>query len=85
MAALHPAGLSVHVHAIGDRATRTALDAFEFAQSKGAFNTSSPDQIVHLQLVDPADYPRFAKNKVVADVQAEWAIREVYTVEALEH
>ncbi len=84
VAALHQAGISVHVHAIGDRAVRTALDAFEFSQAMGIDTPRTRDQIVHLQIVDPADYPRFAKNNVIANFQAEWAFREAYTVEALE-
>jgi predicted amidohydrolase YtcJ len=84
VAALHKAGMSVHVHAIGDRAVRTALDAFEYSRSIDGNTSVSRDQIVHLQIVDPAEYPRFKKNNVIADFQTEWAFREAYTVEALE-
>jgi predicted amidohydrolase YtcJ len=83
VSALHRAGFSVHVHAVGDRAVRTALDAFEFANTADD-DAIVPDQIVHLQLVDPLDYDRFAQNDVIAGFQADWAFRESYTVEALE-
>ncbi len=83
VAALEAAGISVHVHAIGDRAVRTALDAFEYAKGVNG-DRGLPNQIVHLQVVDPADSVRFAKNNVIAGFQADWAFREAYTVEALE-
>ncbi len=81
--ALHKAGFSIHVHAIGDRATRVALDAFESAGVPEK-PLSSMDQIVHLQLVDPGDMNRFKKLNVLAGFQADWAFREAYTVDALE-
>jgi predicted amidohydrolase YtcJ len=81
--ALHAAGYSIHVHAIGDRATRVALDAFEFA-GPATKSLSSRDQIVHLEVIDPADMKRFKALNVIAGFQADWAFREAYTVEALQ-
>jgi predicted amidohydrolase YtcJ len=81
--ALQKAGFSIHVHAVGDRAVRTALDAFEYARKNGG-PAGLPNQIVHLQVIDPYDFKRFAANRVIAGFQATWAIRESYTVEALE-
>jgi predicted amidohydrolase YtcJ len=65
-------GFQVHVHAIGDRAVREALDAFEAA---GAANGPSRNRhhIAHLQVVHPDDVPRFAKLGVAANLQAYWA------------
>jgi predicted amidohydrolase YtcJ len=65
-------GFQVHVHAIGDRAVREALDAFEAAA--GA-NGPSPNRhhIAHLQVVHPNDVPRFAALGVAANLQAYWA------------
>jgi predicted amidohydrolase YtcJ len=87
VAALNAAGISLHVHAVGDRAVRTALDAFEFART--GVNAALADekltnQIVHLEVIDPADINRFAENNVIAGFQGDWAFRESYTVEALE-
>jgi integrase len=47
-------GIQVHMHAIGDRAVRAALDAVAAAR---AANGASDNRhhIAHLQLVDPAD------------------------------
>jgi predicted amidohydrolase YtcJ len=83
VAAIHKAGMSIHVHAVGDRATQTALDAFEFSPVTDG-DARSPDQIVHLQVIDPADYGRFNELGVIAGFQPYWALRENYTVEALE-
>jgi predicted amidohydrolase YtcJ len=41
-------------------------------------------QIAHLQLVDPADFPRFKELGVIADFQLEWAKREPATEGPLE-
>jgi predicted amidohydrolase YtcJ len=70
VAALDAAGFQVHVHAIGDRASREALDAFE---------GTSPDRrhhIAHIQVVHPDDVPRFAKHGVAANAQALWACED---------
>lgn len=65
-------GFQVHVHAIGDRAVREALDAFEAAREA---NGASPHRhhIAHLQVVHPDDVPRFAQLGVAANIQALWA------------
>lgn len=67
------AGFQVHVHAIGDRAVRQALDSFEACPGRDLRHT-----IAHLQLIDPADVPRFARLGVVANVQAYWAQADEY-------
>ncbi len=66
------AGWPVSVHAIGDRANREALDAFE---------STRPDwqplglrqRVEHVQCVDPADLPRFAELGVACSVQLSHA------------
>ena len=75
VAKLDAAGIAVHVHAIGDRAVRESLDAFAFARNANGA-TDSRHQIAHLQLVDPADFPRFKEFGVIADMQLEWAKRD---------
>ena len=75
--ALDRARFQVHVHAIGDRAVRMTLDAFERAREKNGVRDSR-HQIAHLELIDPADIPRFAKLGVVADFQALWAYADPY-------
>jgi predicted amidohydrolase YtcJ len=72
-------GFGVHIHAIGDRATRVALDAFERARRQGSTRSYS---IAHLELVDPADFPRFRQLDVIASLQLQWAEPDNYTIEA---
>ena len=74
------AGFTVHVHAIGDRAVRSALDAFAKArQHNGALDNR--DQIAHLELVDPADFPRFKELGVIANFQLLWAESDPYVTQ----
>ncbi len=62
-------GFQVHVHAIGDRGVREALDAFA-----GIGSTSDlRHHVAHLQVVHPDDVPRFAELGVAANMQAVWA------------
>ena len=61
-------GLSVAIHAIGDRACRSSLDAFE-AAGPALARLALPPRIEHAQLVDPADVPRFARLGVAASMQ----------------
>jgi hypothetical protein len=77
VAALDSAGFKVHVHAIGDRAIRVALDAIEERRSRDG--GAGPRHIMaHIQLFDPADVPRFAELGVVASFQPLWAYEDSY-------
>lgn len=68
-------GFQVHFHAIGDRAVREALDALEAARrANGA--TGHRHHLAHLQLVDPADMPRFRALGVAATIQPYWACHD---------
>jgi predicted amidohydrolase YtcJ len=58
------AGFALAVHAIGDRASRDALDAFAAAATPGARH-----RIEHAQCVAPEDVARFAALGVAASVQ----------------
>ncbi len=65
-------GFTVHVHAIGDRAIREALDAFERARAVNG-RRGARHQMTHLQLLDPVDVPRMRDLGIVAVVQPYWA------------
>jgi predicted amidohydrolase YtcJ len=69
------AGLAVAVHAIGDRAVRSALDAFE-AAGPALARLALPSRVEHAQLVDPADVPRFGSLGVAASMQPAHAISD---------
>ncbi|HEU5037065.1 MAG TPA: amidohydrolase [Nocardioides sp.] len=66
--ALHAADFQVHVHAIGDRGVREALDAFD-----GLDRRDLRHHIAHLQVVHPEDVRRFAALGVAANMQMLWA------------
>ena len=70
VAALDAAGFQVHVHAIGDRASREALDAFEGSTRERRHH------IAHIQVVHPDDVRRFAGLGVAANAQALWACED---------
>ena len=76
-------GFQVHVHAIGDRAVRMALDAFAQARERNG-PRDSRHAITHLQLIDPADWPRFRALGVVVNFQALWANGDDYLTKLTE-
>ncbi|MGW6455750.1 amidohydrolase [Streptomyces sp. NPDC055078] len=65
-------GFQIHIHAIGDAGVRAALDAIESATWANPPWDRRP-VITHVQLVDPADLPRFARLGVIANVEPLWA------------
>jgi len=75
------AGLSVAVHAIGDRAVRNVLDAFEASRERIAA-LALPPRIEHLQLVDPADMARLAALGVGASMQPVHATEDAVMARA---
>jgi predicted amidohydrolase YtcJ len=72
---LDAAGFQVHLHAIGDRAVREALDAIGAARAANGSNDNR-HHIAHLQVVHPDDVPRFAALGVTANLQGLWAAHE---------
>ncbi len=68
-------GFQVHMHAIGDRAIRNALDAVAAARTANGA-TDHRHHIAHLQVIQPADIGRFAELDVIANCQTYWAQRE---------
>src|SRR5207237_3350947 len=77
IARLDREGFQVHVHAIGDRAVREALDAFEAAMRANGSNDLR-HHVAHIQVVHPHDVPRFAELGVVANAQPFWAVLDGY-------
>jgi predicted amidohydrolase YtcJ len=68
-------GFQVHVHTIGDRAVREALDAIE-ASVRANGRRDARHHLAHLQVIHPDDLPRFAVLGVTATVQTFWACHE---------
>jgi predicted amidohydrolase YtcJ len=61
-------GIQVHLHAIGDRGVRMALDAFQAAEQANG-PRDRRDRIEHIETIDAADYPRFKALGVIASMQ----------------
>ena len=81
VAAADAAGLTVHIHAIGDRAVRSSLDAIADARRRnGALDNRH--QIAHLELIEPEDFSRFKELDVIANFQLLWAQRDDYVESA---
>ena len=76
-------GIQIHTHAIGDGAIRSALDAYEHALFANGPNDNR-HQIVHLQLINEADIPRFGELNVAANFQCLWCYPDVYIDLAIE-
>ena len=75
VAALDAEDFQVHVHALGDRAVRDSLDAVEHARAVNG-PRGNRHHLAHVQVVDPADVPRFAALEVVVNAQPLWACRD---------
>ena len=59
-------GLTVKVHATGDRAVRVTLDAVEAAR-KANGDSGMMHEISHAELIHPDDIPRFKELNVIAE------------------
>ncbi|MFF1326616.1 amidohydrolase, partial [Streptomyces chartreusis] len=68
-------GFQCHFHALGDRAVRDALDAIEAARAANGPSDTRP-HLAHLQVIQPADVPRFARLGAIANIQPLWAAHE---------
>lgn len=73
-------GLAVAVHAIGDRAVRRALDAFE-AERDALARLALPCRIEHVQLFAHDDLDRFTRLGVAASVQPSHALSDAEMAE----
>ncbi|MDB3990234.1 amidohydrolase [Gammaproteobacteria bacterium] len=73
-------GTQVMTHAIGDRAVRSVLDAYQHAiKSNGMENNKH--HISHLQLIHEEDIPRFSELNISANFQAAWALPDEWITE----
>ena len=72
------AGFSVAIHAIGDAAVRTALDAIE-RHREALAALPLPARIEHVQLLHPDDLGRFARLGVAASMQPQHATTDAPT------
>jgi predicted amidohydrolase YtcJ len=73
-------GFQVHFHALGDRAVREALDAIEAARRATGPSAGRP-HLAHLQVVHPADIPRFRALSAAANIQPYWACNDTQMID----
>ena len=69
-------GFQVNTHAIGDRANRITLDAYE-AATNAAGSPVGRHRVEHAQILHPEDLPRFAELDVIASVQPTHATSDM--------
>jgi predicted amidohydrolase YtcJ len=61
-------GVQIFTHAIGEKAVRTALDAYEEAARTNHTHDARP-RIEHIETIAQSDIPRFGRLGVIASVQ----------------
>ncbi|KAF8857701.1 hypothetical protein BDZ45DRAFT_803180 [Acephala macrosclerotiorum] len=73
------AGFQVNVHAIGDRANRAAVDAFENVLGKDCegCNDAWRLRIEHAQIIHPDDQKRIAKMGIIPSIQPTHATSDM--------
>ncbi len=74
------AGIDPHLHTDGDGAVRAALDAVKAMRAALPGRDIRPG-FAHCELVDPADYPRFAELNVTPVLSFQWEKPASDTVE----
>ena len=62
------AGFQIYTHAIGDRAAREALNAYEFV-SNANNRSNARHRIEHIEVISQQDLPRFARLGVMASME----------------
>lgn len=73
-------GFQTNIHAIGDRANRQALNAFENAKDSLG-DQGLRNRIEHAQIVHPEDIPRFKELDIIASMQPTHATSDMNMAE----
>jgi len=66
-------GLQIFVHAVGDGAVQRTLDGYAAVRQTNG-KRDSRHRVEHIELLDPADAPRFADLGVIASMQPAHAL-----------
>ncbi len=69
---LNEANLDLHLHTVGERASRTVLDGVELAKKEMGDSLKVRVTCAHLEIQDDADLDRFAKLGVIANYTPHW-------------
>ncbi len=84
MQRLDAEGLDLHIHVVGDRGFRTALNAVERARENRRDAWRIQVTLAHDELIDPSDMPRLAGLGVVLNWSPHWS-GGMFGVAAAEH
>jgi predicted amidohydrolase YtcJ len=74
------AGFQIGFHAIGDRGVQMALDAFAAAEGAG-YGKDLRFRVEHAQVVAPGDFARFESLGVIASMQPNHLLTDMYWAE----
>ncbi len=77
-------GFAVNTHAIGDRANRIVLDAYETVFKRHG-GSALRNRIEHAQIVHPEDIPRFKALKIIPSMQPVHATSDMHMAEERLH
>lgn len=77
---LHAEKINIHIHTIGDMAARRVLDAVEAAKGQVGATFYPRVTVSHMELVDPADYSRFAELGIIVNFTPWWHAVDVGSV-----
>jgi len=80
VAELDKRGSQLFTHAIGDLGVRTALDAYEEAETRNRKHDRRP-RIEHIETIAASDIPRFGKLGVIASMQPLHSYPDADTLE----
>ena len=69
---LNEADLDLHLHTVGERASRTVLDGVEMAKKEMGDSLKVRVTCAHLEVQDDADLDRFASLGVIANYTPHW-------------
>jgi len=83
LVALADQGIDAHLHADGDGAVRTALDAIQILRQRRPGKDIRP-AMAHDEVASPADFGRFAQLGAIPVLSFQWAKRAVDTVDGAE-
>ncbi|KRB35209.1 amidohydrolase [Microbacterium sp. Root180] len=78
---LDAAGFALHLHIMGDRGIRVALDAIEAARAVNGARRRH--HIAHLSMVQPDDARRFGPLGITANIQGLWAAPDPFVVQLI--
>ncbi|WP_255822170.1 amidohydrolase [Halobacillus shinanisalinarum] len=77
VSSLDKEGIQLHIHAIGDGAVNTSLNAFEHARKVNG-ERDSRHTITHISSIQDSDITRMAEMNVIASLQPFWFYKDQY-------